>query len=183
MEVYSGAERVRLLLNDKLIGEKPTGRDQAFKAEFEVPYARGTLKAEGLRGDRVVAKSILETAGDAVRLKLTADRTVLGADGQDLAFVTVEAVDEKGRFQINSSQKVHFAVTGPGTIAAVGSGDGQSPDLYSADAFTLFHGRALAVLRTSRNPGQIKLAANADGLSAASVAIESKPVTSTPELR
>ena len=52
VEVYSGAERVRLFLNDKLIGEKPTGREQAFKAEFEVPYMPGTLKAEGLRGER-----------------------------------------------------------------------------------------------------------------------------------
>ena len=56
VEIYSGAERVRLYLNDKLIGEKPTGREQAFKAEFEVPYAPGTLKAEGVRGDRVVAE-------------------------------------------------------------------------------------------------------------------------------
>ena len=108
---------------------------------------------------------------------------MLGADGEDLAFVTVEAVDEKGRLQMNSDQKVHFAVTGPATIAAVGSGDGQSSDLYSGDAFTLFHGRALAVVRTSRNPGQIKLAANADGLGASSVVLESKPVSFSPELR
>ncbi len=111
VDVYSGAESVRLYLNDKLIGEKPTGRDQAFKAEFEVPYAPGTLKAEGVRGGKVVADSILQTTGDAVRLKLTADRTDLSADGQDLAFVTVEAVDEKGRLQMNSDQKVHFAVS------------------------------------------------------------------------
>jgi beta-galactosidase len=183
VEVYSGAERVRLFLNDKLIGEKPTGRDQAFKAEFEVPYAPGTLKAEGLRGDRVVAESILETAGDPVRLKLTTDRKVLDADGQDLAYVTAEALDEKGRLQMNNNQKVHFAVIGPGAIAAVGSGDGQSPDFYSGDAFTLFHGRALAVVRTSRNPSQIKLAATADGLAAASIVLESKPVSLSPELR
>jgi beta-galactosidase len=183
IEVYSGTERVRLFLNDKLIGEKATGRDQAFKAEFEVPYASGTLRAEGIRGDRVVAESILETTGDPVRLKLTADRTVLGADGQDLAFVTVEAVDEKGRLQTNSDQKVHFAVSGEGTIAAVGSGDGQSLGPYSGDTCSLFRGRALVVLRTSRNTGQIKLAANADGLSASSVVIESRQVSSVPELR
>ena len=65
MEVYSGAEKVRLFLNDKLIGEKPTGREQEFKAVFSVPYAPGTLKAVGLRGDRVVAESVLTTAGEA----------------------------------------------------------------------------------------------------------------------
>ena len=55
VEVYSGAEKVQLFLNDKLIGEKPTGRAQEFKAVFAVPYAPGVLKAVGLRGDRVVA--------------------------------------------------------------------------------------------------------------------------------
>jgi beta-galactosidase len=120
VEIYSGAERVRLYLNDILIGEKPTGREQEFKAQFDVPYASGELKAEGLRGDRVVAESVLQTTGVPVRLKLTVDRTSLSADGQDLAFVTVEAVDEKGRLQMNSDQKVHFAVSGVATIAAVG---------------------------------------------------------------
>ena len=76
VEVYSGAEKVRLFLNDKLIGEKPTGRDQEFKAAFSVPYAPGTLKAVGLRGDRVVAENVLSTAGNAAALRVTADRTV-----------------------------------------------------------------------------------------------------------
>ncbi|HLZ91559.1 MAG TPA: glycoside hydrolase family 2 TIM barrel-domain containing protein [Candidatus Acidoferrum sp.] len=182
IEVYSGTERVRLFLNDQRIGEKPTGRDQAFKAEFEVPYVPGTLRAEGLRGDRVVAQSILQTTGNPVQLKLASDRTVLGADGQDLAFVTAEALDEKGHLQINSDQRVRFAVSGQATIAAVGSGDGQSLDPYSGDTCALFHGRALVVVRTSRHPGQIKLTANADGLRASSIVIESKPVTSMPEL-
>jgi beta-galactosidase len=183
VEVYSGTDRVRLFLNDKLIGEKLTGRDQAFKAAFEIPYAPGTLKAEGIRGEKVVAESTLATTGDPVRLKLTSDRTVLGADGQDLAFVTVEAVDEKGRLQTNSNQKVRFAVSGVGTLAAVGNGDGQSMDPYSGDTYRLFHGRALAVLRTSRHTGKIKLTATADSLSASSIFVESRQPNSLAELR
>jgi beta-galactosidase len=58
IEVYSGAEKVRLYLNDKLIAEKPTGRAEEFKAIFSVPYAAGTLKAVGLRADRAVAHSV-----------------------------------------------------------------------------------------------------------------------------
>jgi beta-galactosidase len=183
VEVYSGTESVRLFLGDKLIGEKPTGREQEFKADFEVPYAPGTLKAEGIRGGKVVAQSVLETTGNPARLKLTADRSVLNADGEDLAFVTVEALDEKGRPVVNDDRKVHFAVIGAGTLAAVGSGDGKSLDPYSGNTCSLFHGRAVVVLRTSRNTGQIKLTANADGLSASSVAVESKQAKSSPELQ
>ena len=117
-------------------------------------------------------------------LKLTADRTVLTADGQDLAFVTVEAIDEKGRLQVNADQEVRFTVTGAATIAAVGSGDEQSQESYAGNAFNLFHGRALVVLRSVRNSGKIKLLANADRLTAASIVIESKlPSVPLSELR
>jgi len=180
VEIYSGAERVRLFLNDKLIGEKPTGREQAFRAEFGVPYSQGTLRAEGVRGERVVAESALQTAGPPVLLKLTADRTVPDADGQDLAFVTVEAEDQNGRLQPNADQEVHFSFEGAGSIAAVGNGDAQSKRSYQDDTYNLFHGRALVVLRTSPKPGQITLHARAEGLNEASLLVESKPATELP---
>jgi beta-galactosidase len=183
VEVYSGAERVRLYLNDKLIGENPTGREQAFKTTFEVSYTRGTLKAVGIRADHVVGESILQTTGDPVRLKLTADRTVVNANGQDLAFITVEAVDKKGRLQMNSNQKVRFTASGAGTIAAVGSGDGRAENSYTGDTFNLFNRRALIVLRTSVKAGQLKLQAEAEGLTAATAVIESRPASSQPWLR
>jgi len=182
VEVYSGAERVRLYLNDQLVGEKLTGRDQQFKAEFEVPYAPGTLKAEGLRRGRVVAESLLQTTGLPVQLKLTADRRTLYASGQDLAFVTVEAVDEHGRLQMNSNQNVRFTIDGVGTIAAVGNGDGRSQEAYSGNAFNLFNGRAIVIVRASRKQGEITLKADADGLRSSSIVIESKPGRSLPEL-
>jgi beta-galactosidase len=174
VEVYSGAEKVRLLLNGKLVGEKPTGREQEFKARFEVPYASGTLKAVGVRGDRAVAESVLTTAGQPVRLRLTADRTTLQADGQDLSFVTVEAVDAEGRFQSNADQEVQFALSGPGVIAAVGNGDGKDAASYQSDRRKLFQGRALVIVRTSKQSGPIRLTAAAPGLSEGVVAIEAK---------
>lgn len=183
VEVYSATEAVRLYLNGKLIGMKPTGRDQAFKADFVLPYAPGTLKVEGIRENRVVAQSILQTTGDPVGLKLTADRTILHADGQDLAFVIVEAVDEKGRLQSNTERDVHFTLSGEGTIAAVGNGNGESEQSYSGDSFHLFHGRAMVVLRTTPRPGPLHLTAQAEGLTGASIALHSKAVERLPALQ
>lgn len=118
-----------------------------------------------------------------MRLKLTADRNALIGDGQDLAFVTVEAVDGKGRLEMNVHRKVDFAVSGAGTIAAVGNGNGESQESYSGNTFKLFQGRALVVLRTSRAAGPIKLAASGDGLAAASIVVESKHAEPLAELR
>ncbi len=175
VEVYSGAERVKLYLNDQLIGEKPTGRNEEFKAAFEVPYTAGTLKAEGLRDGRVVATSVLKTTGDPVRLMLTAERSELNADGEDLSFITVEAVDRQGQLQMSTNATVHFNISGAGTIAAVGSGDGRSLVSYTGDTIDLFNGRALVIVRASRMKGEIKLSADAIGLQSSSIALQSKP--------
>ncbi|QEE27278.1 DUF4982 domain-containing protein [Terriglobus albidus] len=183
VEVYSGAEKVRLFLNDKLIGEKPTGREQEFKAVFSVPYAPGTLKAVGVRGDREVTQSILTTAGNATKLRLTADRTVLRADGEDLSFVTVEAVDDQGHFQPHAEQEVQFSISGPGSIAAVGNGDGQDADSYHAERRKLYQGRALVVIRTSRKAGAIKLTAASAGLTDSTAMIDAKTIPAQAELQ
>jgi beta-galactosidase len=183
VEVYSAAEKVRLFLNDKLIGEKPTGRDQEFKATFSLPYAPGTLKAVGVRGDQPVAESVLTTAGNASALRLTPDRTVVQADGEDLSFLVVEAVDTEGRWQPNADQEVQFSLSGPGVIAAVGNGDGQDGASYQGDRRKLFQGRALVVVRTSRQAGPITVKAGAAGLSDGSVTIEAKAVAQRAELR
>ena len=183
VEVYSGAEEVRLFLNDKLIGEKPTGRDQEFKATFPVPYTPGTLKAVGMLGDRAVGESVLTTAGKAFGLRVTADRSVVQADGQDLSFLAVEAVDAEGRLLPDADQEVQFSISGPGVIAAVGNGDGQDDASYQGDRRKLFQGRALVVVRTSRQSGPITVKANTPGLSGGSTTIQAEAVAEGAELR
>ncbi|GAB4244377.1 MAG: hypothetical protein Kow00109_20300 [Acidobacteriota bacterium] len=182
-EVYSAAERVRLYLNEQLIGEQPAGRENQFKAVFSVPYAPGTLKAEALRGGRVVAETTLTTAGEPTRLQLEADRSVVRADGQDLAFVTVTAVDAAGRPHPWADHPVTFTITGPGRIVAVGNADGRSDEPYQGNRRRLFQGRALVVVRTAREDGEIELTATAPGLEPAAVRIESKPAGPLPIIK
>jgi beta-galactosidase len=183
VEIYSGAEKVRLFLNDQLIGEKPTGREQEFKAVFSVQYAPGSLKAVAVRGDRAVAESLLTTSGKATGLRVTADRSVVQADGQDLSFLTVEAVDAEGRLQPHAEQEIQFSLSGPGNIAAVGNGDGQDDASYQGDRRKLFQGRALVVVRTSRQSGPITVNATSPGLSDGSVTIQAKAAEAKKELR
>ena len=183
VEVYSGAEKVQLFLNDKLIGEKSTGRDQEFKAIFSVPYSPGILKAVGIRDGRPVAESVLTTAGNPVSLRVKADRTIVQANGEDLSYVTVEAVDAEGRLEPHADQEVLFSISGPGVIAAVGNGDGQDAESYHADRRKLFQGRALVIVRTSRQAGAIKLTAKTSGFADGSVTIEAKAVKLGPQLQ
>jgi beta-galactosidase len=183
VEVYAGAEKVRLYLNDKLVGEMPTAADQQRRALFTVPYAPGTLKAIGVNGNREVATSVLQTVGDATKLRLTADRAALHPDGEDLSFVTVEAVDAQGRLQPNAASEVRFTINGPGTIVAVGNADQKSTESYQGDHRALFQGRALVVIRTSRTPGTIRLQAAASGLAASEITVRAEAATPRAELQ
>ena len=183
VEVYAGTEKVRLYLNDKLLGEMPTTPEEQRKAVFTVPYAPGTLKAVGVNGDHEVATSVLQTVGDPTKLRLTADRTVLQADGEDLSFITVEALDAQGRFQPNVTGDVRFTISGPGVIIAVGNGDGMSNEAYQSDHRSLFNGRALVVVRTSRTAGSVRLSASAPRMSAGEVTIRTEAGASMAELQ
>jgi len=175
VEVYSRAEAVRLYLDDKLIDEKPTTRAQRFTANFSVPYAPGVLKAAALQGGKTIAETVLRTAGEPVQVRLTADRTSLRADAQDLSFITVEALDANGQPHPNAEHQVTFSLKGPGTIAAVGNGDMTSEEPYQGNQRKLFHGKALVVLRTSRAPGALTLTAAAPGLKTATLNINIAP--------
>lgn len=178
VNVYSGAERVRLYLNGKLLGEKPSGRDQAYEATFSVPYAPGTLKAVGVRGGEPIAESIVTTSGKAVTLRLRPDRRRLRADGQDLAFILVEAVDDQDRLVQSAAQEVTFSLAGPGQIAAVGNGDGQDPASYQGTTRKLFRGRAEMILRLGKQSGELVVTASAPGLKPSTTKVEA--VSSAP---
>ncbi len=183
VEVYSSTERVRLYLDDKLVGESATGRDQQFKAVFTVPYVPGTLKAVGLRGGRPVAESALTSAGAPARLRLTAERIELRANGQDLSFVVVEALDDRGRLQPSSDAMVEVSIAGSATIAAVGNGDPKCEEPYSGRRVKLFGGRALVVVRATRSAGPVTLTARSSDLGTATAALRVAPTAPRPVLR
>jgi beta-galactosidase len=174
VEIYSRGDAVRLYLDDKLIGEKPTTRVERFKANFSVPYAPGALKAVAVQGGKPIAETVLRTLGDPVRVRLTADRTSLRANGQDLSFITVEAVDANGQPHPHAEHQVTFRLEGPGVIAAVGNGDMTSEEPYQGSQRKLFHGKALVVVRTSRKGGSLTLTASAPGLKGDSSRIASR---------
>lgn len=174
VEIYSRGDVVRLYLGDKLLGEKTTTRADKFTANFTVPYAPGVLKAVAIESGKTIAETSLKTAGEPAALRLTADRASLRADGQDLSFVTIEALDAAGQPHPNAEHLCSFRLDGAGSLAAVGNGDMTSEEPYQGTQRRLFHGRALAVIRSARRAGAITLTATAPGLKPAQVRITSR---------
>jgi beta-galactosidase len=164
VEVYSKYPGVQLYLNNKLVGEKATTKEQEFKATFSVPYSPGVLKAVAVENNKEVESTILQTSGDAAKIKLTADRKEIAANGQDLMYVTIELIDKNGIVQPNAANRLHVKIDGPGIIAGIDNADIKDTDQYKGNTRKAWHGRALVVIRSTQLTGDIKLTVTSPGL-------------------
>jgi beta-galactosidase len=63
----------------------------------DIPFATGMITAIARTGGKVVAQDELETTGKAVALKIETENENWKADGMDLQYVKVYAIDSKGR--------------------------------------------------------------------------------------
>ncbi len=167
VEVYTKLPEVSLYLNDRLIGTKAVGRDTEFKAVFTVPYEAGTLRAEA-SGQRVT----LSTSGKPARLRLTADKTVMAADGQDLTYVTVEVVDSKGRVCPDAAIPCEAVVRGQGRLMAFATADLRDREPTTSPRVTTWKGRALLVVRSTGKSGRATVGIKSS-LPAASIVVKS----------
>lgn len=173
VEIYSKYPKVRLYYNNKLLGEQATTQEQQFKATFSVPYASGVLKAVGVENDEEMESTILKTSGDAAMIKLIADRNEMLANGQDLSFITVEITDKDGIMQPNASNRLHFKIEGPGVIAGVDNADLKDLEQYVGNTRKAWKGRALVVIKSNHQAGEIKLLVTSEGLEGKSIIIKS----------
>lgn len=177
IEVISRYDKVRLYANGELVGEKPTGEQQQFKAVFAIPYQPGVIEARGVLADGSESEPVrIETADEPYAIRLTADRKSLTADNQDLAYVTAEIVDRKGRVVPIATDRVTFSVSGQGSLEATGSADMKDSEGYHRNAHKASGGRVAAVVKTTHKPGKITLSASAPGLKKASIGFRTTSV-------
>ncbi|MCH8219416.1 MAG: DUF4982 domain-containing protein [Planctomycetes bacterium] len=171
--VYSAYEKVELILNGRSLGTRDTNRSTEWTAQWQVPYQPGTLAALGYEGGRKLASWQLRTAEQASKIKLTADRTEIRADGQDLSYITVELLDTRGIRHPKAQNLIEFSIQGPGTIVAVGSSNPRSTESYRQPQRRAYQGRCLVIVKSSKKAGTITLSATSTGLQSADVVITS----------
>ena len=152
VEVYTKAPEVKLYLNDKLIGTKQVSRETEYKAVFTVNYEPGILHAEASG-----MGTLLCTAGEPARLRLTPDRTVMTADGQSLTFVTVEVLDKQGTLVPEAAIDCEATVKGAGKLLAFASADLKDTEPYTSSHVKTWKGRALLVVRSTQKGGSVNV--------------------------
>lgn len=164
VNVYTQLPRVRLELNDKMIGEKELTEKDKYTAKFTVPFEPGKLKAIGLDNNGNISSAQLITSGKPHHIKLTADRETITSSLNDLSFVKVEIMDEVGQLVPDADILISFNVEGAGALAAAGSAHPSRMTSFRQNQLITFRGKGMIILQPSRNPGQIKVNTSAVGL-------------------
>jgi len=147
---YSNADEVELFLNGESLGKSRKEGEQLRAQWLSVPFAAGTIEAVSYKDGKEVARESRVTTGEPVALKLTPDRSTIDADGYDLSYVTVEAVDAEGRAVPTADLMLHFEVSGAGELAGIDNGNAADTLSLKGHDKAIFNGKALAVVRSLR---------------------------------
>jgi len=117
----------------------------------------------------------LRTAEQPCQIRLSADRSQIQADGQDLSYIVVEILDSNGVRHPKAENLVQFEIEGPGSIVAVGSSNPMGTESFQQPRRRAYQGRCLVIVKSEPKAGTILIKASAEGLKPTQVIITSFP--------
>ena len=139
---------------------------------MDTRYEPGTVKVVAYdEHGKPVAEKELHTAGQPHRIELTADRSVIKADGRDLAFVTVRVVDRDGNLCPDAQHLLRFKVKGNGSYRAGANGDPTCLRQFHLPEMNAFNGMMTAIVQSTEQPGTLTLEVSGKGLRSASLSV------------
>lgn len=177
---YTNADEVELLVNGKSAGVKKNDRTDINRRNIiyweNIPYGKGgKVIAIARNNGKEVARHQLETTGKATALKMVIENpNDWKADGMDLQYVKVYAVDSKGRVVPTTEGEVTFEVSGEAKLIAVDNGDHYTDELFSGNTKKLHKGFVMAILRSNQTGGEVKIKASCKGLKSVTGKVKTK---------
>ncbi|MBO8131054.1 MAG: glycoside hydrolase family 2 protein [Candidatus Marinimicrobia bacterium] len=178
--VYTNGDQAELFLNGKSLGKKskiPVSENllERYRLMWNVKYEPGELKAVAYKNGNKIGEAIVNTASQPYKIRLTPLIKKIKSNGDDFAFILVEAVDKKGISCPHAMNIVNFKITGPGMIAGIANGNPQSYESFIDPKHSLFYGKAMLIVRSVEGKcGKIKIVAKSEGLKKGIAFIESK---------
>ena len=166
---YTDAPEAELFVNGKSqgrISHNKESRLDRFRLRWNnVKYQPGELRVVAYNADgSVMSETKVKTAGEPAALQLdvecpSSDDNTLKADGSDLAYITVSLTDKAGTFCPTLDDDITLSVEGAGTFEAACNGDATSLQSMREPTMKLFSGKAVFVVRSTKDSGTIKVTA------------------------
>ncbi|HRJ31622.1 MAG TPA: glycoside hydrolase family 2 TIM barrel-domain containing protein [Cyclobacteriaceae bacterium] len=173
--VYTNGDCAELFLNGKSLGmkcKKPKSERsiERFRLMWnDVKYQPGELLAVAYKAGVKIGEHRLKTAGKAVAIRLSPDRKTIKANGEDLSYILVEAIDKDGNVCPLADTKVDIKIAGAGKLAGVGNGNPQSFNSFKSSVVNLFHGKAMVIVSSEWTKGNITVEASSAGMKSSKI--------------
>ncbi len=176
---FTNAEEVELFVNGKSLGiQKNDIKDNSRRNMIywqNVRYGKGgNIVAVARSNGKEITRHQLTTTGKAVALKFVLENNNWSANGMDLEYIKIYAVDSKGRIVPDATGEVTVEVSGAAKLIALANGNHSCNELFYGNKRTMHQGYALAVLRAGKLSGNVKISATALGLKKAEKTITLK---------
>ena len=175
---YSNCDEVELTVNGKKLGRQKMPKNGHLK--WKATYQPGKVVAIGYKNGKRILTEVIATTKPAFKTVLKADRQTIDADGRDVAVITIEIQDEKGRIVPNACPMLKFQLEGDAHIIGAGNGDpmylGEDhPQNQNCKEFSIpaFNGLAQILVQSSDAASTITLRCMSDELKTGNVVIQS----------
>lgn len=90
---------------------------------------------------------------------------MISANKPDRAYIKVEVVDTVGNvIPYANDLEIHFQVSGEGILVAVGNPNFKNVVSFQQPIVKVFHGKALAIIKSKWKEGKVALKATFEGL-------------------
>ena len=175
---YSNCDEVELTVNGKKLGRQKMPKNGHLK--WKATYQPGKVVATGYKNGKRILTDVIATTEPAYKTVLKADKQTIEADGRDVAIITIEVQDEKGRIVPNACPMLKIQLEGDARIIGAGNGDpmylGEDhPKNPNCKEFSIpaFNGLAQILVQSYDAASSITLRCMSDGLKTGSVVIQS----------
>ena len=146
-----------------------------FRLIWDTVYEPGELKVVAYDADgNPAAEKTVRTAGKAAAIKLTPDRSVLKADGEDLCYMNVSIVDKDGNPVPADSRSVKVKVSGAGSFKAIANGDPTCLESFQEPQMHLFSGQLTVLVQSGTDEGDITVEVSGKGAKKAVITIRAE---------
>lgn len=165
---YTDGVEGELFVNGKSQGRVKKNRDSRldrYRLRWNnVKYEPGEIRVVTYdEHGNTIGTDTVRTASEPVRLVLTAEcpdnlaANTIKADGMDMAFITVTAVDKSGTPCPMAANDLSFSVDGAATYQAACNGDATSLQPFTQPEMKLFGGQLVVIVRAKRQAGTATL--------------------------
>ncbi|MCR5214961.1 MAG: DUF4982 domain-containing protein [Eubacterium sp.] len=167
VRVISNAPRVELFFDEEPIGQMDIdhAKGKTLSLNVKLPYKKGTLRALAVdQAGNIIGEDIKKSFGDTASLNLSPDKYDLKADGQDLIFLEISALDKDNTEVANANNLVRVEVSGAGRLVGLDNGDSTDFSQYKTCDKRLFSGKLMAIIKAGLTLGKIFVKVSSPGL-------------------